>query len=339
MNRTQWVLVVLLIVQLALLGVMVLRSGGGDAEESHALLPGLEAFSPARIEIQGSADESVTLMRGAEGWTLGDPAGYPVDAEKVDQLLRQLEGVQVRLPVVSSPRYHATFKVTEVEHERRLRIWDSGEEEPRVDLFLGSSPNVDVSHVRLNGDDRVYEEQGLSTFDLRTESTSWVERKLVDVPFDDVVSVKLRNAHGEFELGREDGQWKVLSPAGSRAVLEGSKVDSWVRSLVTLYLSQPAGPLGDPEFGLDDPVAVLEIRSRAAAGQETDAEPQEGDAGAEQVPAEPETVTVSVGAEVQGEEGKRFASRAGFAFAVALSQYDVEKLADKKLSDLGPDSD
>jgi len=337
MNRTQWVLAALLVVQLALLGLMALRSGGGDDEAARALLPELEAFSPSRIEIQGSADESVTLVRGADGWTLADPAGYPVPAEKVDQLLQQLEGLEVRVPVVSSPRYHATFKVTEAEHERRLRIWDSGEADPRVDLFLGTSPNVDVSNVRLAGDDRVYEVQGLSTFDLRTEALSWVERKLVDIPLDEVVSVALRNSQGQFELGREEGGgWKVLSHSGPDVQLDGAKADGWVRSLATLYLSAPAGALGDPLFGLEDPEAVLEIRSRAIAG-EPQAAQEEG--APETPPAETVTVTVNVGAGVEGEEGKRYASRSGSGFAVILSQYDAEKMVGKALSDLQPDAE
>ena len=327
MNRTQCVLAALLVVQLALLGVMALRSGGGEDEESRALLPELEAFSPARVRIDGGDGERVTLLRGEGGWTLADPAGYPAEGQKVDRLLEQLSGLTVRRPVVSSPRYHSTFKVTEAERERRLRIWDSGGEAPRVDLFLGSSPNVDVSHVRLEGDDRVYEAQGLGSFDLRVEANSWVDRKLIDLPFDDVVAVRLRNAHGEIEVVREDDRWRLLSPAGQDAALDGAKVDTWVHSLTTLYLSGPAGALGDPVQGLGESQTVLEIRWRAV----------EADAEADPAPAGIESLAVAVGAEIDGGEGKRYASRSGFGFAVILSSYDAEKMTDKKLADLLPD--
>jgi hypothetical protein len=336
MNRTQWVLAVLLVVQLALLGVMALRSGGGEDEESRALLPELEAFSPGRVQIDGNNDESVTLVRGEEGWTLADPAGYPANGEKVDLLLEKLEGVEVRRPVVSSPRYHATFKVAESEYERRLRIWDSADGQPRIDLFLGSSPNVDVSHVRLAGDDRVYEAQGLGSFDLRVEAISWIERKLIDVSFDDVVAVKLRNAHGEFELAREEGSWSLLDPAGREQALDGAKADTWVRSLTTLYLSAPAGPLDDPDRGLADPEATLEIRWRTLADQpEAEAEQES----AAPVSVTEERLTVAVGPEIDGEEGKRQASRSGLDFAVILSRFDAEKMTNQKLADLLPDPD
>jgi len=336
MNRTQCVLAALLVVQLALLGVMALRSGGGEDEESHALLPELEAFSAARVRIEGGDGESVTLLRGEGGWTLADPAGYPAEGEKVDRLLEQLSGLTVRRPVVSSPRYHATFKVTESERERRLKIWDSAEDEPRIDLFLGSSPNVDVSHVRLDGDDRVYEAQGLGSFDLRVEANSWVDRKLIDLPFDDVVAVRLRNAHGEIEVVREDDGWRLLSPAGQDAALDGAKVDTWVRSLTTLYVSGPSGPLGDPVQGLGDPQTVLEIRWRVV---EADVETEPGEEGPDPDPAGIESLAVAVGAEIDGGEGKRYASRSGFGFAVILSSYDAEKMTDRKLADLLPDPD
>ena len=55
--------------------------------------------------------------------------------------------------------------------------------------------------------------------------------------------------------------------------------------------------------------------------------------------AEAQTLAVVVGAEIAGEEGKRFASRSGFGFAVILSSYDAEKIVDKKLADLLPDQD
>jgi hypothetical protein len=324
MSRTQWILAIALIVQLALLGVLYLGSDkrAGDAQQK--LLPQVDAFTPDRILIDArDEEEPLSLERRGEGWTLGDPAGYPVDAAKVDGLLDKLEELSIRRPVVSSSRYHAALKVSGDEHERRLRIWDSDDDDPKVDLYLGTSPNFDISHVRLGGDDRVYEVRGLGSFDLRAELSAWVEREFIDLAVDDVVSLKLRNAHGEIELANENGSWSLLSPIGGKdGQADAGKIDSYVRSVCSVFLSEPAGRADDPALGLDDPAAELEIRFRAGDGAEEPAI---------------ETLRLVVGAEAEGTEGERFASRSGFDHAVVLSRYDAEKFTEKKIADLYPD--
>jgi hypothetical protein len=328
MNRTQRILTIALVIQLLLLGALYLGSRQGRSEASRELLPQLAAISPTSIQISAADDQSVALVREAEGWVLQDPPGYPVAAGKVDELLGKLEELSARRPVVTSGRYHDAFKVTEENHERRLRIWGGDEDEPEIDLLLGSSPNFDLSHVRVVGDDRVYEVRGLGSFDLRTDRSSWVERKFVDVPVDDVVALQLRNSHGEIELARESGLWTLVSPAGGATrSLDSAKVDSWVRSVSSLFLADPAHRVDDAASRFDQPSAVLEIRRRTG-GNETEADSEEV-----------ETLHVTIGAELDGEDGKRYAMRSGFEFSVILSRFDAEKLTEKKLEDLYPDAE
>jgi hypothetical protein len=320
MNRTQRILVVALVIQLVLLGAIYLGSRNRRGGAARELLPQLTAMSPTSITISAANDQSIALAREAESWVLEDPAGYPVAAGMVEELLDKLEELRIRRPVVTSSRYHEAFKVAVENHERRLRIRAGEEDEPELDLFLGSSPNFDLSHVRLAGDDRVYEVRGLGSFDLRTERSSWVERKFVDVAVDDVISLELRNAHGDIELAHESGLWTLISPAGGGAQsLDANKMDSWARSVCSIFLSEPAGRVDDAASGFDEPAAVLEIRHRVG-----DAE---------------ETVRVIVGAELNGENGGRYAKRSGFDFSVILSRFDAEKLTEEKVTDLYPDAE
>ena len=167
MNRTQRILTIALVIQLLLLGALYLGSRHGRSEVSRELLPQLAAISPTSIQISAADDQSVALVREAEGWVLQDPSGYPVAAGKVDELLGKLEKLSARRPVVTSARYHDAFKVTEENHERRLRIWDGDEDEPAIDLFLGSSPNFELSHVRVVGDDVVAGVAGIDALGCR----------------------------------------------------------------------------------------------------------------------------------------------------------------------------
>jgi hypothetical protein len=322
MSRTQWVLGGILAVQVLLLIIAAPWSNEAGLESAHALLPELESFTPARLEIQETDDRSVTLERGDDGWVLADETGFPADGSKVEELLDNLEAIEVRRPVVTQSRYHDTFKVATDDYERRLRIWKDADEDPEVELFVGTSSNYRVSNVRVEGDDRVYEARDLGVYDLRTDPTSWIRRAFVDVPADDITRLVVSNGHGRFEIAREDDRWKVVEPAGaSDRELDGAAVDALVRSIASLRLSEPAGAADSPAYGLDDPAATVEIAHRTA-GETAE-----------------EVLEVRVGAEVEGEEGKRYASRSGSDHAVILGKLDAEKLTGEKLADLQGASD
>jgi hypothetical protein len=348
MTRTQTVLAVLLAVQVAILAVLSL-TGSGEAgpRSAEALLPALDGLKPSRLVIDGADDEEVELRRQDGAWTLPEAGGYPVDGGKVDTLLADLEKVQVRRPVVTSPRYHAQLKVTEDEHERRVRIWGDADGEPAADLLVGTSPNYRISHVRRAGEDDVYEAMGLSTWDLRPDAAAWIDKKLIDLPADQVTALALSNEHGTFELRKIDGSWTLAQGDAGGKALRQSEVDSLVRAFAALYLADPVGRVDAAAQGLDEPVAVVTLTSGGApapAGEATEAagDPagENGD-GAEASPesdggaTEPARVTVlKVGALKDEESGQRYATLEDFGFAVTLNKFDAERATDKKLDDL-----
>jgi hypothetical protein len=322
MSRTQWILAGILAVQVVLLIAAAPWSSDREMESSRVLLPELESFTPERLDIQETAERSVALERRGDLWVVADESGFPADASKIEDLLEDLEGIKVRRPVVTQSRYHDTFKVADDDHERRLRIWKDSEGDPEIELFVGTSPNYRVSHVRLGDDDRVYEARGVGAYDLRSEAISWIKRTFVDVPFEGVTRFELSNEHGSFALAREDGGWKLVSPSGSeKDTLDVAAVDSLVRAVASLRLSEPAGAPDNSTYGFATPVATGEIAYRT------------GEAAAEQ------TIEVRVGGEVEDGDGKRYASRSGFDHAVILSKLDADELTEKKLADLYQGSD
>jgi len=341
MTRSQWILSGILAVQALVLVVSAPWSSGGAAQAPRALLPDLTSLTPSRLEIHENDERSVVLDREGERWVLEDSDGFPADGAKVDKLLDSLEAIKVRRPVVSSSRYHGALKVGEDDHERRLRIWDAAEDDPEVELLVGSSSNYRVSHVRLGGEDEVYEANGISPYDLGSDARAWIDTAFVSVPFDDVTRFKLTNDNGSIEIARDQGRWALVSPAAKPGKeIDQSAVDSLVRSLVSLSLSEPAGAASDPAYGLHSPAATVEISYRT--GEEPGAAPFEVDPAAGAPPAAPapeatvEVLELRLGSPVGDDTGKRYASRSGFDHAVVLSEYDAEKLSSKKLADLYP---
>ena len=161
MSRPQWILSGVFVAQLLVLAILSPWSRDDGAVESRSLIAGMESESTTRIEISVGEDDSVALDRTDAGWTISGKGGYPADGKKVAQLLSDLEALRVRRSVVSSRRYHKSLKVAPEDHERRVRVWDVGDDDATVDLYLGTSPKYGSSHVRLAEDNEVYEVKGL----------------------------------------------------------------------------------------------------------------------------------------------------------------------------------
>ncbi|RMG45700.1 MAG: DUF4340 domain-containing protein [Acidobacteria bacterium] len=335
-GRHHAVLAALLAIQLLALAAIRSPVTTGPSRP-RPLLPELASMTPSRIELEGQGGARLTLERKDDRWTLPDAGGYPASEEKVDKLLDDLKGLKVRRPVVTSARHHAALEVAEDKHARRVRIFADADEDPEIDLLVGSSPKYRFVHVRRAGEDPVYEVMGLSPYDIRAEKTSWIERKLVDVPFDEVRRVEVENASGRFVLERDEGSWRLAEPSRrSGQKLDSGKVDAFVRSLVSLWIAEPVGPADDKAHGFDAPAARYTIAYAQGGGSAGE------DGGEEDGTEEPEkdrepplsTVTVIVGRKADGQSARRYATREGFGFTVEVSETSVKKALEQKAADL-----
>jgi len=321
MNRTQLYLAGLLIVQVVL--ILLVRSPFSVASagaEARALLPALEAITPGQLEILGPDDESIRLVRKDGSWQVESLDGFPADEEKVEKLLDNLTDLRVRRPVVSSGRYHESFKVADDEYEGRIRLWSDTGSDADVDLFLGSSPNFRTSHVRLAGEDAVYEVRGLSSHDVKPASSGWIERELVQTDETLVVGFTLSNEAGEFELVREDGIWQLRSPEGE-GTLDQGKVDAFVRTASSVRLDDAAGPVDPAAHGFSNPAATLVLRwSETPAAVDEEGGVRE--------------LTLTVGQQLPDNESRRYVTRDGFGFTGTVWESSIRRLLEEKLDDL-----
>ncbi len=320
MNRTQLMLGGLLLVQIVL--ILIFHSpfsGATSGVEARPLLPVLAAITPSQLEIRGSDDDVLTLVKQGGEWRVDELGGFPADGQKVDDLLEELKQLTVRRPVVSSGRYHAAFKVSEDEYEARVRLWEESVDEPEVDLIVGSSPNFRSGHVRLAGEDAVYEVRGLSPYDVRPDSANWIDKNLVDTDETRVVGLTLTNESGSFELEKQEGVWKVLSPAASTGKeLDAEKADALIRTVSSIRLSGGAGPVDEAAHGLARPAATLALR----LGPDDTQESSEAE------------LTVKVGGPVEDNESQRYITRGSFGFTGTVWESSVRQLLEETLDEL-----
>jgi len=332
MNRTQWTLGGLLVLQVGWIALARGPIGRGDtaAVAARPLLPEVAGLQAQKIAVDGKDGAKLTLVRSGETWGIEEAGGYPAEMDKVTKLVESLKGLQVRRPVVSSSRYHAALKVTEKENERRLRMWDDPTGAPKVDVLFGSSPNYRITHVRRAAEEPVYEVSGVGVYDIRDSAAGWIDTRFVDAESARVTRFKLQNSHGTFELENSGGSWQVASPGGPGTKLDATKVDALVRAATLINTAEPAGKIDRAAHGLEPPQATVTLQIAAAPA---DAAVGEGDEAATPA-APPRDITLWVGGSVPGVEGQQFLARAGFDYTVRVWKGSVEKFIDGKLKDL-----
>lgn len=322
MTKTQRYLAGLLLIQAVL--IVLVKSpltGSTGSSELHPLLPQLETLDATRIEFVGQDGSALNVVRSDGNWSVVEAAQFPADGSKISDLLDELTKIKVRRPVVASDRYHKTFKVTESDNEGRLRVWGGDDaDQAAVELILGTSSNYMLNHVRVAGDDRVFEVQGLAPYDVRADADDWIQKSLLDVPADGVVGLTLTNPAGSVEIALREGQWKLVAPAELADLpLDQSRVTELIRVVRTLRIESPAGVLDEQLQGLAEPAATVTLRFSAP------------DAAADTPPQE---VVVRLGTRLPDDETQRFVTRSGLPFAATVWDSSVKDLIEKTAADL-----
>jgi hypothetical protein len=314
-RRTQLVLLGVLALQAVL--ILLLRNPFADepgSVEARTLLPGLEGVTPSRIEIEGGEDDQkVTLRRAGNGWEVAELDGFPADAQKIETLVADLGAIRVRRPIVSSERYHDTFRVEDDAFEARIRVWSGDAGDPQADLIVGKSANYQTSHARVAGEDAVYEIRGLTSYQLRADTAAWIVKDVFGASPEQVTGIALANASGTIELERdESGGWRVV---GDGPAPDAETIEDLVRTAASVRFAEAVGPR-EEAHGLAAP--AVRVTLRWPGGAEASLEER----------------TLLVGAEVPGDDAKRYVTREGLDHTAIAWSSSVEKLLDADVAAL-----
>ena len=276
LNRSNLFLATLLLAQVLLIAVSTLLTGGREERGVEAILGELSVADIERIMIADDLDNAMTFARGADGWVLPDADDFPLDSEKVDEILDKLAGLDTRRLVASNPANYARLEVKEDEFRRRIELESAGSSSV---LYLGGSGGVDTVYARRADQTDVYLGSGLNSWELSTQVSTWLDAIYVDVPIDDVLEINVQNAHGTFSLVRDFEDW-TYAGLSEGELFEDTKMPILLRNAASIRLLEPLGLTPKEDYGLDAPAAVVEVRYRQLVEDETPAaeESDESDA-------------------------------------------------------------
>ncbi len=322
MNTPNKVLAGLAVAQIVLCGLTWMPRGDGASEPRDLL--GFPVDQIASITIHGrtSKDEVapkpavLTRTEGGAGWVLTSSDGFPAADANVQPLLEALGKLTVRNPIAVNEESQASLEVAPDAHTRKLEI--VAKDGTKRVLFFGAAQGQ-TSHVRVDGEVETYDVKGVSAWSLANTDNRYFDRDgFVKVDPDKVRSVTIeRPGQAPIELAKAADAWTLV---GSEATpLDPAATRTFVQTLLTVRMLEPAGKERKPEYGLEGGTVVkwtVEEEGGATASHE-----------------------YRVGADVAGENGRKYAVADTSPFVVKVlasnvkhaTEEPVDKLLDQPL--------
>lgn len=258
MKRHNQILSAVLVLQVALIALVFLPGRAASDGERELLLGELDAADVVAVKIEDVDGNQISMRRQGESWVMPDAGEYPVDGDKVIELLEKLLLLDNSRLVTRTEASQKRLQVADGDFLRRIVLEQADGDE--AVLFVGSSPSYGVSHVRLAGEDETYLAGDLSSWQANASAESWIDTQYVDLVSDDISAFSIQNAGGEvaFERDAEDN-WSLVGLSGDEA-LDSGAVNTLLMRISSVSLTDPLGKEELPAYGLDQPNAVVTIQ-------------------------------------------------------------------------------
>jgi hypothetical protein len=265
MNRTQKILVIVLVAQVAL-AVFLFWPRPAPAGAGGVLLEGVKTDEITSLAVSDAQGKSLKLAKSGAEWVLPDAGDYPADAAKIAAALTKLTEMKANLLVAQTPAAQRRLQVADDTFSRRIEL---GTPSGAKTVYVGTSGGGDSSHVRFGGQDQVYLVSGVNESDLGTDAASWTQEGYFIVPQTDVTAMTLSNANGQWTFTKDaNGQW-ALQGLASGETLNAQSVKDLLSAASYVRLTRPLGKSDDPAYGLAQPSAVVKLVAKTDGGEKT----------------------------------------------------------------------
>lgn len=266
MNRLQQILIVILVVQIALVG-WLFWPRSAEVVSSGPLFGELSAEDIHSFSVEEDTGESIELTREGGGWVVSSADNYPADSEKVDPILEKIFAIETGRLVTRTEDSHKRLQVADDDFLRRVYLMLA--DGKRYTLYIGSAPGASATHVRRGGQDQVFLTGELSSWEVSSSASDWMDTAYLSIPSVDVVAMTLENGQGTFIFERGgEGIWQMEGIADEE--FNPNKVDSLLTRLSNLSFAAPLGLQEQPSYGMNSPNAtvVLELVDESGSSSE-----------------------------------------------------------------------
>ena len=172
------------------------------------MFPDLKAADVINLKVTDSEGNSMETAQRDGAWVLPDAADFPVQADRVSALVDKLATLKLDRPVAESAASHKRLQVAADDFVRRIEF-ETKDGARRV-LYLGSSPQPEAMHYRLDGEDAVHLARGLSALDVSAQPSGYIDASYVAIPSIDVNAITVENEQGRLVFVKDNaGNWSL----------------------------------------------------------------------------------------------------------------------------------
>lgn len=256
MNKRNTFLLILLVAQAALFGALSLP-GRDTAPQRVSLLAGITPNTVVALEVADAEGKTIRLEKREAFWVLASQENLPVEPKRIEETLDKLVGLASNQLVTRTNESHGRFLVAEKRFRQRLTL--SMADGSKKILFLGSSPTYKTTHVRADGDQRIYLVRDFSSLDVPLNPQAWWKSGYVDQPEEQLTRIHITNSHGGITLTRQaGGKWEMTEPRNG-GTPDPARVQALVDRVRRVMLTEYLGQEEKEEYGLKTPSATLTL--------------------------------------------------------------------------------
>ncbi len=210
------------------------------------LIQGLE---PAEIDsiVLGGGEEPVTLKREKGSFVVVNKDNYPAKASEINNLITKVLEIQTSQFVTDNAANHEDLGLTKENATATIKFFKS-DSSLLTGVVAGKKKELgEGTYVRLASSDAVYVAPTMPY--IADTAMSYIEQELVSVKREDIVSVTVSSANGQYTLKTtEDGKGVILEnvPAGKK--FKSSDGESVFTALTSLRFDDVMKNPGDLTF-------------------------------------------------------------------------------------------
>jgi hypothetical protein len=256
MKRHQQIMAGILVVQI-ILGVITFWPRSGSAGAAQPVFPGLDVANIATLTITDDQSARIILRRSGENWSLAEAGDYPAQASSITPLLDKFTQLDTATLVARTDASHKALQVADDNYVRRVDI--GMRDGTTHTLYLGSSPRYTATHFRVAGQNETYLTAALSTWEMNTAATSWIDTAYRTIDVATVTEVTLQNANGFFKfIKTEDDTW-TLADLAADEIIAPAKTADIVSKTTRITLQRPLGLTEEASYGFAAPAATVTL--------------------------------------------------------------------------------
>jgi hypothetical protein len=300
MNKTQKYLIALLGLQIILIVVVFLLQRP-VAASNNLIFPDLKIEAVTDLKISDSSGNLISIQKSGEGWVLPLQDDYPVQTEKIQELVDKLSTVRDNRLVTRSESSHDRLSISDNNFDRKVEITINGKSEV---IYFGSSPAANNIHFRLSGKPEVYLTNALTNTNISTSFSSWVDTIIFQIGSNTVNKIVVNSAEGSFVFEVDsDSVWSTNQVAEGFE-FDQSKWSSLFTGFTTLRFVEPVSKTDQAKYGFDTPLSSMQIFYSNDAG-------------------EPLTREFVIGS--QDDSGNYYAKWSGSEYIYKISSFNAER--------------